>query len=86
MPPKGTKGRKQAGNANEGNDNGEPKIPDAANSSPIKPEEPGTSPIRTSDEDSDSSELNEDDSFKILKKILLNQKIAEKNRTRDLPN
>ena len=76
MPPKGSKGRKPAGSASEGNDGG-PKI-DEPVSSPIIPDGQGTSPGKAGEGDSDSSELNEEDSFKILKKILLNQKIAEK--------
>ena len=69
MPPKGSKGRKPAGSASEGNDGG-PKI-DEPVSSPIIPEGQGTSPGKAGEGDSDSSELNEEDSFKILKKNII---------------
>ena len=66
MPPKGSKGRTpRPGNSNEGS--GDPKITSPSEGNEVN-----------SNHDSDSSELNEEDSFKILKKILLNQKIAEK--------
>ena len=80
MPPKGSKGRlKRTGSASTSGENGE-----APDTIPTVPDSPGTgatlpaSPSNPDDMDSDTSELNEDDSFKILKKILLNQKIAEK--------
>ena len=78
MPPKRTKGPKQASTSIEGNANGEPKIDEPANGAPTTPDKPDASPKPIGDNDSDSSDLNEEDSFKILKKILLNQKIAEK--------
>ena len=79
MPPKGSKGRPagRTGNANEGNNNNggdQPIAPTPTKgNSPIPIGEPVV--LEASESDSD---LNEEDSFKILKKILLNQKISEK--------
>ena len=82
MPPKGSKGRgtSRTGNTNEGTNGDQtitttpkPKEPD----SPTIPTDPVTPDDKKQGSDSDS-ELNEEDSFKILKKILLNQKLSEK--------
>ena len=77
MPPKGTKG-KSARAGNTSGDNSEPKIDTPAKPSPKSGSESPPSPNVPKDIDSDSTDFNEEDSFKILKKILLNQKIAEK--------
>ena len=78
MPPKGSKGRTPRVGSNEGNSGADPKITSPttpkAGTSPEPDEEKQVNP----DIDSDGSDLNEEDSFVILKKILLNQKIAEK--------
>ena len=80
MPPKGAKVRR-AGNP-AGNNSGT-KIETPANESPKSEHEP--SPQRSSPtlgisegEDSDFSDFNEGDSLKMLKKNLINQKVAEK--------
>ena len=78
MPPKGTKGRPagRTGNTGEGNNGGEQRIVTTPKgSSPISEGEPESAGKQNGDSDSD---LNEEDSFLILKKILLNQKISEK--------
>ena len=82
MPPKAGKGRApgRTGSASVGNNNnnggGQPIVttPTEGNS-PVPADEPVVPETSLSESD---SELNEQDSFKILKKILLNQKIAEK--------
>ena len=84
MPPKGSRGRPgKAGSTN--GDNSELKIPAAAVTSPKNDNEPMISPTKPEcpDEnpdasDSDNSDFNEGDSLKMLKKILINQKVAEK--------
>ena len=78
MPPKGTKGRPagRTGNIGEGNNGGEQQIVTTPKgSSPISDGEPENAGKQNGNSDSD---LNEEDSFLILKKILLNQKISEK--------
>ena len=78
MPPKGSKGR--TGKAGASPDNKEPKIdPPVSPSQNNKPEStPSPAKSDISDNDSDISEFNEGDSLKMLKKILINQKVAEK--------
>ena len=78
MPPKGTKGRPagRTGNTGEGNNGGEQQIVTTPKGSSPKSEgEPENAGKQNGNSDSD---LNEEDSFLILKKILLNQKISEK--------
>ena len=78
MPPKGSKGRPtgRTGNAGEGNNGGEqPIVTTPKGVSPKSDAEPEGAGKLNGDSDSD---LNEEDSFLILKKILLNQKISEK--------
>ena len=78
MPPKGSKGRPacRTGNIGEGNNGGEqPIVTTPKGSSPISEGEPENAGKQNGDSDSD---LNEEDSFLILKKILLNQKISAK--------
>ena len=78
MPPKGTKGRPagRTSNTGEGSNGGEQQIVTTPKGSSLKSEgEPEGGGKLNGDSDSD---LNEEDSFLILKKILLNQKISEK--------
>ena len=70
MPPKGRTKPKPTGNSgNEANEDDSVKTPPAANVSP------GTISDKN---DSDDSDLQEEDSYKLLKQILLNQKLSEK--------
>ena len=75
MPPKGSKGRPAGRTGNNEGNNGEPKPTEP--DSPTLLKDPVTPDSKKQGSDSDS-DLNEEDSFKILKKILLNQKISEK--------
>ena len=82
MPPKGSKGRTagKAGNHNEGSNGGDQtqtKTTPTKGNSPEPANDPEVPDPKIVASDSDS-ELNEEDSFKILKKILLNQKLSEK--------
>ena len=85
MPPKGSKGRTpRPGSSNEGS--GDPKI-----TSPTIPKadatpDPSKGNEVNSNHDSDSSELNEEDSFKILTKIkfCLIKRLQKKSLTNDL--
>ena len=79
MPPKGSRGRPGArtGNASKGDNGGNQPIPTTPKGkSPLPAVDPEPDVPEPKKEDSDS-DLNEEDSFKILKKILLNQKISE---------
>ena len=82
MPPKGTKGR-PAKPANLPGENGDintgTKITTPVSPTPTDPElvMPSPLPKLPDGNDSDNS-FSEEDTFKILKKILLNQKVAEK--------
>ena len=80
MPPKGTKGRRPGNPAVE-NNNG-PKI-DPSSASPASGNELSPQPLSpksgiSEGNESDGSDFNEGDSLKMLKKILINQKVAEK--------
>ena len=77
MPPKGFKSRPAGRTGNIQGNNGEPKPTEP--DSPTLPKDPETPDFKKQGSDSDSV-LNEEDSFKILKKMLLNQKISEKNQ------
>ena len=77
MPPKGSKGRTPRP-GNEGNSGDDPKIDLPSTPKPAASPDSNEGKQADPDHDSDSSDLNEEDSFIILKKILLNQKIAEK--------
>ena len=81
MPPKSAKGRRTC---NPAGDNSGTKIDTATNASPKSETDsspPPSSPKSgiSEDEDSDISDFNDGDSLKMLKKILINQKVAEKN-------
>ena len=80
---KGSKSRPAGRTGNIEGNNGEPKPTER--DSPTLPKDPETPDFKKQGSDSDSV-LNEEDSFKILKKILLNQKISEKNQTKGFLN
>ena len=78
MPPKGRKGPKRTGSAgNEAGENGDPKIDSLDVSPEVTSDKEGNVSLHE-DENSDDTVFNDEDSYKLLKHIIINQKVAEK--------